>query len=94
MDARLYAEDDDAGMSAARHLDDVELAIAKARAAVIKRERNAKALLEAVPAAGQHDAGYIFSRAQWLRHSDKIEEAARWMQMAPNDAAALRDVDQ
>ena len=94
MDARLYAEDDDAGLSAARHLDGVELAIAKARAAVINRERNAKTLLEAVPAAGQHDPGYIFSRAQWLRHSDKIAEAARWMQMAPHDPAALRDVDQ
>ena len=94
MDARLYAEDDDAGISAARHLDDTELAIARARVAVINRERNAKALLEAVPAAGQHDPGYIFSRAQWLRHSDKIAEAARWMQMAPHDPAALRDVDQ
>ena len=57
MDARLYAEDDDAGLSAAHHLDAVQLAIAKARAAVINKESNAKALLEAVPAAGQHDAG-------------------------------------
>jgi soluble lytic murein transglycosylase len=94
MDARLYADDDDAALSAARHLDGVELAIAKARAAVINKEHNAKALLDAVPAAGQHDPGYIFSRAQWLRHSDKIAEAARWMQMAARDPADLRDVDQ
>jgi soluble lytic murein transglycosylase len=94
MDARLYAEDDDAGMRAAHHLDTTQLAIAKARAAVINKAGNAKALLEAVPAAAQHDAGYIFSRAQFLRRGDKIGEAGRWMISAPHDPAVLRDVDQ
>jgi len=94
MDARLYAEDDDAGLRAARHLDGTQLAIAKARAAVINKAGNAKALLEAVPAAAQHDAGYIFSRAQFLRRGDKIDEAGRWMISAPHDPALLRDVDQ
>jgi soluble lytic murein transglycosylase len=94
MDARLYAEDDDAGLRAAHHLDGAQLAIAKARAAVINKAGNAKTLLEAVPAAAQHDAGYIFSRAQFLRRGDKIEEAGRWMISAPHDPALLRDVDQ
>jgi soluble lytic murein transglycosylase len=94
MDARLYAEDDDSGLSAASHLDALELAIAKARAAVFNKDNNAKALLEAVPAAGQHDAGLIFSRIQWLRRSDKIDEAGRLMANAPRDAAELHDVDQ
>ena len=94
MDARLYAEDDDAGLRAAHHLDGTQLAIAKARAAVINKAGNAKALLEAVPAAAQHDAGYIFSRAQFLRRGDKIDEAGRWMISAPHDPEALRDVDQ
>jgi soluble lytic murein transglycosylase len=94
MDARLYAEDDDAGLRAAHHLDGTQLAIAKARAAVINKAGNAKALLEAVPAVAQHDAGYIFSRAQFLRRGDKIDEAGRWMISAPHDPAALRDVDQ
>ncbi|MGA8495624.1 MAG: lytic transglycosylase domain-containing protein [Xanthobacteraceae bacterium] len=94
MDARLYAEDDDAGLRAAHHLDSTQLAIAKARAAVINKAGNAKALLEGVPAAAQHDAGYIFSRAQWLRRGDKIDEAGRWMISAPHDPAVLRDVDQ
>lgn len=94
MDARLYAEDDDAGLRAAHHLDGVQLAIAKARAAVINKAGNAKALLEAVPAAAQHDAGYIFSRVQFLRRGDKIDEAGRWMISAPHDPALLRDVDQ
>ena len=88
MDARLYAEDDDAGLRAAHHLDATQLAIAKARAAVINKAGNAKALLEAVPAAAQHDAGYIFSRTQWLRRGDKIAEAGRWMISAPHDPAA------
>jgi soluble lytic murein transglycosylase len=94
MDARLYAEDDDAGLRAAHHLDGTELAIAKARAAVINQDGNAKALLEAVTAAAQHDPGYIFSRVQWLRHANKIDEAGRWMLSAPHDPAVLRDVDQ
>src|SRR5580693_5324535 len=94
MDARLYAEDDDAGMRAAHRLDATQLAIAKARAAVINKAGNAKALLEAVPAAGQHDAGYIFSRAQFLRRNDKIAEAGRWMIGAPHDPALLGDLDQ
>jgi soluble lytic murein transglycosylase len=94
MDGRLYAEDDDAALRAAHHLDATQLAIAKARAAVINKAGNAKALLEAVPATAQHDAGYIFSRAQWLRRNDKIAEAGRWMISAPHDPAAARDVDQ
>src|SRR5580693_7845781 len=94
MDGRLYAEDDDAGLRAAHHLDGTQLAIAKARAAVINKAGNAKALLEAVPAAAQHDAGYIFSRAQWLRRNDKIAEAGRWMIGAPHDPAVLGDLDQ
>jgi soluble lytic murein transglycosylase len=94
MDMRLYAEDADAGIRAAHHLDGVDLAIAKARAAVVNKSGNAKALLEAVPAAAQHDVGYIFSRIQWLRHADKIAEAARWMIAAPHDPAAPHDLDQ
>jgi len=94
MDARLYAEDDDAGLRAAHHLDAVALAIANARAAVINQAGNAKALLDAVPEAGRHDAGYMFSRIQWLRRADKITEAAQWIAAAPRDPAKLVDVDQ
>jgi len=94
MDARLDAEDDDAGLRAAHHLDAGALAIAKARAAVINQAGNAKALLEAVPEAARHDPGYIFSRIQWLRRADKVAEAAQWMVAAPHEAARLGDVDQ
>ncbi len=94
MDARLYAEDDDAGLRAAQHLDPVQVAIARARAAVFNKDNNAKALLEAVPEAARQDAGYIFSRIQWLRRQDKIDEAGRLMAAAPRDPALIRDVDQ
>ena len=74
MDARFDVEDDDAGLRAARRLGPVEAAIAKARAAVINKSSKAKALLDKVPAEGRQDPGYIFSRIQWLRRSDKIAE--------------------
>jgi soluble lytic murein transglycosylase len=94
MDGRLYAEDEDAAMRAAGHLDAVELAIAQARAAVINKSAKAKALLEAVPAAGRHDPGYMFSRIQWLRRTDNIAEAAHWMLAAPREPERIGDLDQ
>ena len=94
MDARFDADDDDAGLRAAQQLGGIETAIAKARAAVINKSGKAKALLDAVPPAAQHDAGYMFSRIQWLRRSDKIVEAARWMLGAPRELERLGDVDQ
>ncbi len=94
MNARLYAEDDDAGLRAARHLDSTALAIAKARAAVINQASNAKALLDAVPEAARHDPGYIFSRVQFLRRADKIAEAAQWLAAAPHEPAKIVDPDQ
>jgi soluble lytic murein transglycosylase len=94
MDARFDVEDDDAGLRAAHQLGAVEVAIAKARAAVINKSSKAKALLEAVPAEGRHDPGYVFSRVQWLRRSDKIAEAAQWLMAAPHEPERLGDPDQ
>ena len=87
MDQRFYDDDSEAGLRAAQRLGGNELAIAKAWTAVIKKARNAKALLDAVPAAARNDAGYIFARAQWLRKHDKLEEAA---QLDPDRAARRR----
>ncbi len=94
MQARLYAEDDDAGLRAAHHLDATALAIAKARAAVINQAGNVTALLDAVPQAARRDPGYMFSRIQWLRRNDKVAEAAQWLNAVPRDPAQLIDVDQ
>jgi soluble lytic murein transglycosylase len=94
MDARFDVEDDDAGLRAARQLDSVQLAIAKARTAVINKSANAKALLDEVPSTARHDPGYMFGRIQWLRRADKTAEAAQWMLAAPHEAERLGDVDQ
>lgn len=94
MDARLYVGDNGAAMRAARHLDSAQIAIAKARAAVNDRSSDAKALLSDVPEAVQHDPGYIFSLIQWLRHADRIKEAAQWMLAVPQDPQKLGDLDQ
>ena len=88
MDARFYADDTDAGMRAAERLGGNELAIARARAAVLQEGGNAKALLDAVPAAAQSDAGYIFARVQWLRLNNKAEDAGKLILTAPKDPEA------
>ena len=94
MDTRLYLKDDDAALRAAQHLDPTELAVARAHIAINNRSSNAKALLDAVPGAAQHDPGYMFSRIQWLRHEDKIREAAQLMLEVPRDPSKQIDLDQ
>jgi soluble lytic murein transglycosylase len=94
MDFRLYAEDIDTAMRMAQRLGGNEVAIAKARAAVINKAKNAKALLDAVPAEARRDAGYMFNRIQWLRRQDKIAEAAQLMLAAPRDPAVIHDLDE
>ena len=94
MDRRFYADDVEAGMRAAERLGGSEIAVARARTAVIKRAGNAKAQLDAVPASVRNDAGYLFSRAQWLRKNDQPEEAARAILAAPRDRESVVDPDQ
>jgi soluble lytic murein transglycosylase len=94
MDQRFYEDDAEAGLRMAERIGGSELAIARAWAAVIKKAGNAKALLDAVPASAQKDAGYIFARAQWLRKNNKLEEAGKLILTAPKDPAAQVDVNQ
>ena len=93
MDARLYVDDDDAGLRAAQHLNATALAVAKARAAVINQSDKAKSLLDAVPEAARQDPGYMFSRIQVLRRQDKITEAAQLLLAAPRDRAKVVNPD-
>jgi soluble lytic murein transglycosylase len=95
MDRALYAKDDlDAGLRAAKRLGGDQPAIAKARISVLQNAGNAKAQLDAVPAAARRDAGYIFARAQWLRRQDKIAEAGALMLTAPRDPDQLANLDE
>ncbi len=94
MESRFYADDVAAGMRAGERLGGSDLAIARARAAVIRRARNAKALLDDVPVSARRDAGYIFARAQWLRKQGKPEDAGSLILSAPHDAASVVNPDQ
>jgi soluble lytic murein transglycosylase len=94
MDGRLAAEDVEAGLRIAQRLGGVAPAIARARAAVIAKAKNAGALLDAVPAEAQQDAGYMFSRAQWLRRNDRPVEAARLLLAVPHDPTGLHNLDE
>src|SRR6478752_4626170 len=94
MEQRFYADDVAGGMRAAERLGGNEVAIGRARAAVLRRAGNAKALLDAVPASAQSDAGYIFARVQWLRLNHQPEEAGKLVLTAPKDPEALVNLDQ
>ena len=94
MDFLLYAEETDAALRFAQRLGGADLAIAKAREAVIDKSSKARALLDAVPASARHDAGYIFSRAQFLRREEKWAEAAQVILAAPRDAAQQINPDE
>jgi soluble lytic murein transglycosylase len=94
MERRFFAGDVEAGLRAAARLGGDELAIGRARAAEIRRAGNAKALLDAVPAAARRDPGYVFARIQMLRKENKTEEAGKLILTVPQDPEALVDVDQ
>ena len=67
-------------------------ALADAWVAVIKGDKKAAALLEAVP-ANQRSAGYVFAKARYLRKQEKFTDAAAIMLKAPKDRVALIDPD-
>jgi peptidoglycan lytic transglycosylase len=94
MQQRLYEDDTAAAMREAHRLGGNDLAIARARVAVIKQLKNAEALLDAVPNAARRDPGYIFARVQWLRQRNKTEEATKLILSAPHDDAAVVDPNQ
>jgi soluble lytic murein transglycosylase len=94
MDTRFDLEDEEAGLRAANQLGGIELAIAKARSAVIEKSAKAKTLFDEIPIEARRDAGYLFSRIQWLRRSEKISEAAQLLLSAPREPEKLGDVDQ
>jgi len=93
-DMRLYAEDTEGGLRNANRAGGNAPVIAKARIAVIKKAKNAKAALDAVPAAARSDVGYKFSLAQWLRRADRFGEAADIILSVPRDASHVIDTDQ
>ncbi len=55
-----------------------------ARAAVSRRDSNAKDLLDPVPAEYQSNPVFIFSRAQRARQADLFDSAVQWLNKANN----------
>lgn len=94
MHVRLYADDLDTAMRAAKRLGAPQIAIVKARSAVKRRAKNAGALLNAVPKAARDDPAYLFTRVQWLRRNGHIGEAAQLMMSAPHDARVVHNADE
>jgi soluble lytic murein transglycosylase len=94
MEKRFFADDVEAGLRAATRLGGDDLAIGRARAAVLRKGGNAKAALDAVPLSARHDPGYIFAREQWLRKENKPEEAGKLILTVPQDPNTLVDLDQ
>ncbi len=68
-------------------------ALSTAWAAVIRGNKNALKLLDAVPKE-QQSAGYLFARIRYLRRQEHFQEAAALMLKAPREAAALVDPDE
>lgn len=66
--------------------------LAKAFVAAARNQKNADALLTAVPEA-QRSAAHMFAHARLLRRSGKYREAANMMLAAPTDRASLVDPD-
>lgn len=92
-ESRFLSDQVDAGMRAATRAGGNYLAIAKARAAVIRKLPNAAAALAAVPSAARSDPGYLFTVAKFNRRADKPREAAAALSQAPRGGAALVDPD-
>ena len=63
MERRFYADDVEAGLRAAERLGGNDLTIARARAAVMRKAGNAKALLDAVPSRSAERTRLHFRRA-------------------------------
>lgn len=91
MERMLYAERPKAAQRVAGLAGAKELA--DAWAAVLRGDKKAGKLLEAVPQA-QRSAGYLFAKAKYLRRTKKFSEAAEIMLKAPRDKIALVDPDE
>jgi soluble lytic murein transglycosylase len=93
MHLQFYNDRNNDGLQLARRLGAGDQAIAKAWVAVNRRAKNAKALLDAVPASAKSDPGYLFIRARWLRRADKPTEAAKYLLRGPRNVEAAVEPD-
>ena len=93
MDKFFYDNDAAEGVAMGKLLGGDYVHLAAARAAVIRKDKNANALLNKVPARLRKDPGYIYSKVQHLRRGENYRDAAALMLTAPRDGASLVDPD-
>jgi soluble lytic murein transglycosylase len=91
MERMFYAERPASAQRVANLAGATELA--DAWAAVLRNDKGAKKLLDAVPDA-QRSAGYLFAKAKYLRRKKSFADAAAVMLKAPTDKASLVDPDE
>ena len=94
MDARFDVEDDDAGLRAARHLGAVEIAIAKARTAVINKSARPKRCSKKCRRKAGTIPAICSAASNGCAAPTKSPKAAQWMLAAPHEPERLGDVDQ
>lgn len=93
MDKFFYDNEAGEGLAMGKLLGGDIQQLAAARAAVIRKDKNAGSLLNKVPARLRKDPGYIYSKVQFLRRGENYKDAAALMLTAPRDGAALVDPD-
>ena len=95
MEQRFYADDIEAGMRAAERLGGNELAIAQARAAVIKKAEQRQGAARRGAGGARATMPATSSRAcSGCAKTTRPEEAGKLILTAPQDPAALVDLDQ
>jgi soluble lytic murein transglycosylase len=100
MEKRLFADDNEAALRAARRLGGAQVAIAQARIALDrkpgdnKKPTDGKKQFDAVPADARDDPGYIFAQVQFLRRADKTAEAAKVLLAAPRELSQIHDSEE
>ena len=71
-----------------------QFSLAKARAAVIRKQSNAAKLLEAVAGSSKKDVAYLFARIEHARRSGIYSKAAQLLLAAPREQTLLVDPDE
>jgi len=94
MERHLLKENWSAATRAAGHAGKEFATLVKARMGVFQGKKKAEKAFAAVPASLRNDASYLFSRALYLRRSNKLAEAAAVIRQAPRDHEQRVDGDE
>ncbi|MEH3145831.1 MAG: lytic transglycosylase domain-containing protein [Methylobacterium frigidaeris] len=94
MERALMKEDWETAGRAATYAGRAYGTLVRARRAVESKASNAGAALDAVPPSLRNDSSFLFSRAQYLRRSEKFTEAAAALLAAPRNPEVLVDPEE